>query len=203
MQRRTANARDPETRHSDLTLDCVTDAGTFEGYASLFEREDLGHDVIKRGAFRASLAKRGASGLRMLFQHDPGQPIGTWDRVYEDARGLFVRGRLTLASSRARDVHALMRSGAIDGLSIGFRTITGVRDPRSRIRRLMELDLWEISVVTFPMMPEARVEGVKRSQPIPTESCLGRTKAEAFLVGQLAEAAHLLRKPRDGARHGI
>jgi uncharacterized protein len=135
--------------------------GTFEGYASVFNRRDLGSDVIQPGAFRSSLAARGTAGIRMLFQHDPAQPIGVWERLYEDARGLYARGRLTTEVAKARDVLALMRSGAIDGLSIGFRAVKGRRDARTGIRNLAEIDLWEISVVTFPMQPDARVNGVK------------------------------------------
>jgi uncharacterized protein len=135
--------------------------GTFEGYASVFNRRDMGADVVLPGAFRASLAARGAGGIRMLFQHDPAQPIGVWERLYEDARGLYARGRLTTEVTRAREVLALMRSGAIDGLSIGFRAVKGRRDARSGVRSLAEIDLWEISIVTFPMLPEARIESVK------------------------------------------
>jgi HK97 family phage prohead protease len=143
----------------DVTLD-----GCFEGYASLFGREDLGRDIMMPGAFRESLAHRGAAGIRMLFQHDPNQPIGTWVRIYEDARGLFVRGRLATEVAKAREILSLMRAGAIDGLSIGFRAVRGKRDARSGVRRLEKVDLWEISVVTFPMQPEARVSSVK-AQP--------------------------------------
>ncbi len=135
--------------------------GTFEGYASIFNRRDMGADIVLPGAFRASLASRGGGGIRMLFQHDPAQPIGVWERIYEDARGLYVRGRLTTEVARAREVLALMRSGAIDGLSIGFRAVKGRRDARTGIRMLAEIDLWEVSVVTFPMMPEARISSVK------------------------------------------
>jgi uncharacterized protein len=135
--------------------------GTFEGYASIFNRRDMGADVVLPGAFRNSLATRGAGGIRMLFQHDPAQPIGVWERLYEDARGLYARGRLTTEVAKAREVLALMRSGAIDGLSIGFRAVKGRRDARTGIRNLAEIDLWEISVVTFPMLPEARVGAVK------------------------------------------
>lgn len=139
----------------------VASNGTFEGYASLFYRVDFGKDVILPGAFRKSLARRGARGIRMLFQHDANQPIGVWDEITEDGRGLFVKGRLMLDVARAQEVHSLMRAGALDGLSIGFRAVDGRRDRKSGIRRLSEIDLWEISIVTFPMHPEARVASVK------------------------------------------
>lgn len=144
----------------------IAEDGSFTGYAALFGRVDLGRDLILPGAFAGSLAERGAGGVRMLFQHDPAEPIGTWLDLTEDATGLKVSGQLTLDVARAREVLALMRAGAIDGLSIGFRTVEGRTDPRSRIRRLARIDLWEISIVTFPMQPEARIASVKRADTI-------------------------------------
>jgi HK97 family phage prohead protease len=137
--------------------------GLFEGYASLFGVADLGRDVVEPGAFRESLARRGMRGIKLLWQHDPGEPIGRWLSLAEDARGLKVRGQLNLAVGRAREIHALMREGAIDGLSIGFRTERARTDGKSGLRRLAKIDLWEISVVTFPMLPGARVGAVKRT----------------------------------------
>lgn len=139
----------------------ISDAGAFEGYASLFHLADLGKDVVAPGAFAASLARRGARGIKLLWQHDPGEPIGRWLSVGEDRTGLFVRGQLSLGVARARDIHALMRDGAVDGLSIGFRPSRQRLDPRTGLRRLIEIDLWEISLVTFPMLPQARVSAVK------------------------------------------
>ena len=189
-----------ETKLLDLTLNSVSNAGVFEGYASLFDKLDLGRDVISPGAFRASLGTRGTHGVRMLFQHDPAEPLGTWDRIYEDARGLFVRGRLTLDASKAREIYALMKAGAIDGLSIGFRAVTGARDKRTGVRRLTEIDLWEISIVTFPMMPGARVDAVKGidCSRITNRSADGVivARAQAVIVAQLEEATRLIRSPR-------
>ena len=144
--------------------------GLIEGYASLFDAEDLGHDVVLPGAFRQSIAARGAGGVRMLFQHDPAEPIGTWTSLVEDARGLFVRGRLATGASRARDLLALLAAGAIDGLSIGFRTLRARRDRVRGLRFVEKIDLWEISIVTFPLLPGARVSAVKsapRAAPPP------------------------------------
>lgn len=135
--------------------------GAFEGYASLFGVEDQGRDVVMPSAFRASLARRGTHEVRMLFQHDPAQPVGVWDEIREDARGLHVRGRLIEEVTRAAELLALMRAGALDGLSIGFRARKAMRDTRTGQRRLYEIDLWEISIVTFPMLPGARVSSVK------------------------------------------
>ncbi|MDF2621124.1 MAG: phage prohead protease, family [Xanthobacteraceae bacterium] len=152
-----------QTKAHPGALATIEPDGSFEGYAALFGRVDLGRDLILPGAFARSLTERGTGGVRMLFQHDPAEPIGTWLSLREDAVGLHVRGRLTLDVARAREVLALMRAGAIDGLSIGFRTVEGRTDPRSRVRRLSRIDLWEVSVVTFPMQPDARIAGVKRA----------------------------------------
>jgi HK97 family phage prohead protease len=154
-----ALARETKFAPGDLTE--VEADGGFAGYASLFGEADLGRDVVMPGAFAASIAKRGAGGIRMLFQHDPAAPIGVWREIREDARGLFVRGRLMTEVARAREVLALMRAGAVDGLSIGFRTVRARSDAKSGVRRLLEVDLWEISIVTFPLLPAARVSSVK------------------------------------------
>lgn len=138
--------------------------GVFEGYASLFGVADLGKDVVMPGAFAESLKKRDAGAVRLLWQHDPATPIGRWLAIEEDRRGLRVRGRLNLAVERARDIHALLRDGAIDGLSIGFRVERARVERPTGLRRLEKLDLWEISVVTFPMLPGARVETVKHTR---------------------------------------
>ena len=150
-----------EVKFLSLDLKRVDVDGTFEGYASVFNREDMSRDVVAPGAFAESLARRGPSGVKMLFQHDANQPIGVWTSLQEDARGLFAQGRLMPEVAKAREVHALMRGGALDGLSIGFRTVKGRRDRVSGVRRLEKIDLWEISVVTFPLLPEARVSALK------------------------------------------
>jgi HK97 family phage prohead protease len=136
-------------------------AGSFSGYASLFGVMDLGRDVVMPGAFRHSLARRGAGGIRLLWQHEPDKPIGRWTGLAEDGRGLKVEGRLDLDLPLGREVHQLMRRGLVDGLSIGYRTESERRDPATGLRRLEAVDLWEISLVTFPMLPQARVTAVK------------------------------------------
>jgi len=126
------------------------------GYASLFDQADHSGDIVRRGAFAASLRRRAASGVRMLFQHDAGEPVGVWDAIEEDSRGLYVRGRILGDAPRGRAALALVRNGAVDGLSIGFRTIRAQPRPGGG-RELLELDLWEVSVVTFPMLAGARL----------------------------------------------
>jgi HK97 family phage prohead protease len=160
-------------------LDAVDVDGLFEGYASLFGVADLGKDVVMPGAFTDCLKKRDASAIRLLWQHDPATPIGRWLTVEEDRRGLRVRGKLNLAVERARDIHALMREGAVDGLSIGFRVERARAERPTGLRRLEKLDLWEISVVTFPMLPGARVETVKQAPP-DLPSTIRKTAARLF-----------------------
>ncbi|HEY0925650.1 HK97 family phage prohead protease [Brevundimonas sp.] len=125
-----------------------------EGYASLWGVADLNRDVVVRGAFRESLARTGADGVRMLHQHEGRAVVGVWDRIIEDDRGLFVRGRIMDWSAEARFAGALARAGAMHGLSIGFRAVRARRDGALRV--LTAVDLWEISLVTFPMLPGAR-----------------------------------------------
>lgn len=136
----------------------LVDGATIEGYASYFGRQDQGGDVVQQGAYRASLEALKAAGRRvkMLWQHDPAQPIGVWDEVFEDETGLYVKGRILPNIDRGREALELIEAGAIDGLSIGYRTKRAGKNDKGQ-RLLSELELWEVSVVTFPMLPEARV----------------------------------------------
>lgn len=136
----------------------LTEGHVIEGYASLFGMTDQGGDAVLPGAFSASLARLAAKGdkVRMLWQHDPTRPIGVWDDIREDETGLWVKGRLLSEVAKAREAAALIQAGAIDGLSIGYRTIRAARDQKGR-RALAEVELWEVSLVTFPMLPEAKV----------------------------------------------
>ncbi|WP_296761844.1 HK97 family phage prohead protease [Sediminimonas sp.] len=139
----------------DLT---VSDTAGIAGYASLFGAPDQGGDVVAPGAYGASLKRLAGDGRRvkMLWQHDPTQPIGIWDEVREDARGLYVRGRILDSVEKGREAAALIAAGAIEGLSIGYRTLRAARGDDGR-RLLKELELWEVSLVTFPMLSSARV----------------------------------------------
>ncbi|MEL6587056.1 MAG: HK97 family phage prohead protease [Pseudomonadota bacterium] len=136
----------------------LTDGAEISGYASWFGVEDTGNDVVEAGAYCDSLARLAAEGrsVKMLWQHDPAQVIGVWDEVREDGRGLFVKGRLLPGVEKAREAAALIEAGALDGLSIGYTVKRAVKDIQGR-RLLKELELWEVSLVTFPMLPSARV----------------------------------------------
>ena len=143
----------------------VTDGSEISGYASLFELKDQGGDRVAKGAYSASLAALASKGrtVKMLWQHDPAQPIGVWDEVRSDARGLWVKGRILDSTQCGREAVALIGAGAIDGLSIGYRTVRATKDDKGH-RVLTELDLWEVSLVTFPMLANARVSG-KADEP--------------------------------------
>lgn len=144
----------------------------FAGYASLFNVTDLSGDRVLMGAFHRSLQARGAAGIRMLWNHDPAEPIGVWTTIHEDAKGLRVEGRLTPDVDRADGLAALLRDSAVDGLSIGFHTIRAdcsksAKPVTGKGRRLIEIDLWEISLVAFPMQPGARVDRVMPATAMP------------------------------------
>lgn len=131
----------------------------FSGYASLFSLADLCGDIIERGAFAASL-KRGGT-VRMLWQHQADNPIGVWTKIAEDQRGLYVEGQLAAGVARADEAWHLLSRGALDGLSIGFRAIRSKKSTATGKRHILEAELWEISLVTFPMLPQARITAVQ------------------------------------------
>lgn len=163
--------RAPETK--DTSLRCerrsygmsvrAADDGSVEGYGSVFGQKDAYDDVIQPGAFSASLKEHRAAGTMpaMLWQHDPSEPIGVWTEMAEDAKGLHVRGRIVMESERGRAAHALLKAGALNGLSIGFVAREWVYDRESEVRTLLGIDLWEVSMVTFPAQRQARVTSVK------------------------------------------
>lgn len=149
--------------HGIVQLDTksVGEDGTFHGYASLFGVTDLGRDVVQPGAFRKSLAQKPAPRVRMLREHNQAEPIGVWLEIVEDTKGLRVTGKLVLDTAKGRETHALLKAGALDGLSIGYRTKSARLDKAKGVRLLDEVELHEISIVTFGMLPAATVEAVK------------------------------------------
>ncbi len=164
----------------------LTDGTGIEGYASLFDQPDQGGDVVAKGAYAASLRSLGEEGRRvkMLWQHDPAQPIGVWEEVREDARGLYVKGRVLDGTQKGREAITLIEAGAIDGLSIGYRTVKATKTENGQ-RMLKELELWEVSLVTFPMLPSARVAA--KGEP-PDDEVILRDMAAAFEDARLEMA---------------
>lgn len=149
-------------------------AGLFEGYASVFNGVDAYRDMILRGAFNATLGQWREKGRLppLLWAHDPGAlPLGRWLEMREDGRGLFVRGQFALETQPGREAHALVKMGALSGLSIGYRPVKARRDPTSGINRLSEIDLAEVSLVNRPADDAARVLSVKAAQ---VRRCAGR-----------------------------
>jgi len=135
------------------------ESGTFEGYASVWNETDSYGDTIKPGAFKRTLSKRGAA-PSMFWNHDPDQPIGVWTDLAEDARGLKVKGKLVTETVRGAEALALLKAGAISGLSIGFRAVRSERGPNGG-RVLTEIELVEISLVSLPAASKARITNVK------------------------------------------
>ena len=155
-----------EHKYAQLAGDLTVEDGTvIAGYASVFGRTDQSGDRVDAGAYAASLKRLTAKGgtVKMLWQHDPNQPIGVWDEVREDGKGLWVKGRILTDVAKGREAAALVAAGAIDGLSIGYRTVRAQKNDKGG-RTLSELELWEVSLVTFPMLPDARV-GAKGECP--------------------------------------
>lgn len=198
----TSIAAAPARKRSSLPIAVkeVAQDGTFEGYGSVFGVLDAVGDVVAPGAYAASL-ERYAGEARMpklLWQHDPWSPIGVWLEMREDARGLWCRGRLILDVERGREAYALLKAGAVDALSIGFEALeVEFADPDdyeakyghpmliggpacNQVRVLKAIDLWEVSLVTFPACEPARIESVKASPAldvVPLALALARRQA--------------------------
>jgi HK97 family phage prohead protease len=148
--------------------------GTLEGYASKFNIIDRGGDVVMPNAFSASLSdwRRKDQPVPMLWCHNPDQPIGVWTELAENDKGLKVKGELVMEVAKAQEAHALVKRGAVGGLSIGFVTKESDIDKASGARRLKKIDLWEVSLVTIPALPEATITGVKGFEPEEMERLL-------------------------------
>lgn len=177
------------------------DVATFTGYGSKFGNIDNGRDMVVKGAFEESISAKGPGKIKMLWQHDPGQPIGVWTDMKEDGQGLKVSGKLLLSIQKAKEAYEMMKAGIVDGLSIGFRTMKESYDTEKGgrgYRKIEKADLWEISLVTFPMNPKATVMAVKT---MPTDRELeAMLRDEAGLSNRDAKAALSIFKKtlRDG-----
>jgi len=146
----------------------LSENGEFEGYASIYGNIDLGGDIVQAGAFDESLRTRGANKVKMLLHHDTRRVIGVWDQISSDAKGLFVKGHLMLGVQDGKETHELMKAGALDGLSIGYRTQDYSYDRDNEIRTILKAELMETSIVTFPMNQQAMISAVKGEQGIQT-----------------------------------
>jgi HK97 family phage prohead protease len=148
----------------------LDDEGTFSGYGSVFDVEDLGGDIVARGAFTETLATHAKNGTMpaLLWQHDSDKPIGVYTEMKEDSHGLYVEGQICLDSVLGKEAYALLKMGALSGLSIGYWPKKWEWDEDEWTRTLTEVELWETSMVTFPMNPSARIESVKALEDIST-----------------------------------
>ena len=143
-----------------LELKALEESGRFAGYASVFDVVDNQRDVMLPGAFAQTLAGRAAE-IRLLWQHEVKEPIGVIEHIFEDGRGLYVEGRLLLEVARAREAYALLKAGALRGLSIGYSPVRYRIDPENGVRMLAAVQLWEVSLVTFPANAASRITVVK------------------------------------------
>lgn len=162
MNRKHSVAR--KSRDFTFKIKAVESDGFFSGYGSVFGVIDSYREIVAPGAFAASLVDSQAKGrkLPVLWQHRGDMPLGVYDKLEEDDRGLYVEGHLLIADvAQAKETHALMKAGAVSGLSIGYYVLADSYDEKERIRTLTKLDLQEVSVVTFPANDEARVDAIK------------------------------------------
>jgi len=157
-----------ETKHFDVGFEikAVNADGTVEGYGSVFGVKDSYADVIQKGAFVQSIKthRESKSMPALLWQHDASQPIGIWTEMSEDDNGLMLKGKLAMDTVKGKEAHALLKMGAINGLSIGFMTKQSKFDEKTEVRTLTEVELWEVSLVTFPANTKARVTQVKAAE---------------------------------------
>lgn len=173
--------------------------GHIEGYGSVFNIRDRGGDIVVKGAFSASLEERMP---KMLYNHDPAKVIGMWDEAYEDERGLRLRGRINMDTQQGREVYSNLKMGALDGLSIGYRTTSA--EPKANARMIKAADLYEVSVVSIPMNPQSTVDAVKAAEMSPSEmerrlrdAGCSRSVAAALMAGGW-KAVQNLRDAGDG-----
>lgn len=153
-----------ERKDFNFEIKAVNDDGFFSGYASVFGNEDSYGDIVVKGAFADTLAEWQAKGRfpPCLWNHKTDEPIGIYTVMQEDEKGLYVEGRLLVNDVvRAKEVHALMKVKAVDGMSIGYSTIKRNVDANTGITELLELKLWENSIVTFPANDLSRIGAVK------------------------------------------
>jgi len=170
-----------QVRSFALQIKATGDDGSIEGYGSVFGVRDNYDDVIAAGAFLATLAAHKAAGTMpaMLWQHDGCQPIGIWTEMVEDAKGLRIKGQLALETTLGKEAHALLKMGALNGLSIGFISKQWAYDRESEVRTLTEIDLWEVSLVTFPANEKARITNVKSASDLATPKDAERVLRDA------------------------
>lgn len=144
----------------NFEIKSIDEDGTFAGYASVFHVVDSQNDVVKPGAFRESLKSR-KTPVRLLWQHQWDSPIGIIESLFEDGRGLYMKGKLLMDVAQAREAYTLLKAGVVKGLSIGYSVKYATKNPATGVRALHTVDLWEVSLVTMPANEAALVTVVK------------------------------------------
>lgn len=200
---------DLKTGGQRLIVKDVGEDGSFEGYGSVFGVKDAYREIVVPGAFKKSLAEHKSAGTlpAMLWQHRPDKPIGAYTDVEEDKKGLFVRGQLSLETQAGKEAYVLLKAGALNGLSIGYELVKSEYDSEKRERTLTEIDLWEVSLVTFPANGKARIDNVKGNfADMDRFADVERHLREAYGVSQseataiVAKCKELDRKHREDAK---
>ncbi|CAB4176365.1 COG3740 Phage head maturation protease [uncultured Caudovirales phage] len=171
-------------------LKALNEEGVFEGYGSVFGNLDTYADVVAPGAFKRSLREHKKSGTMpaMLWQHNPSEPIGVWTSMKEDSTGLYVSGQLAVKTDKGSMAYELLKMKALTGMSIGYETVQSTIDDKNKTRTLTDLNLWEVSLVTFPANGEARVQSVKAQEAIDQIKSL--SDAEDFLRDSCSLSRH-------------
>ena len=189
------------TLDAPFELKNLNSAGIFSGYGSVYDVVDQGDDIVAAGAFADSLTSHNSKGTMpaLLWQHRTGDPIGAYTRMSEDPRGLFVEGQLALKTQRGAEAYELLKMKAVSGLSIGFMTREDSYDQKTGIRTVKKADLWEVSLVTFPMNDAARVDQVKAIPDFQSVSDVERFLRDAASLSK-KEAATLTSKVVDMLR---
>lgn len=159
-----ASMRERKKLACHLELKSMDNMGRFAGYASVFNVVDNQRDVVVRGAFSRTVKGR-VGEIKLLWQHQQDEPIGVFEQMFEDSRGLYVEGKLLLGMQRAQEAHILLKAGALSGLSIGYSPLRYTINSKSGVRTLSEVELWEVSLVTFPANDAANVTVVKSAEP--------------------------------------
>ena len=166
-----ASMRERKHLQFPLMIKSIDGEGRFAGYASVFDVVDSQRDIILPGAFAQTLKGR-TGDIKLLWQHQQDEPIGTFTKLFEDRHGLYAEGQLLLGVRRAKEAFMLLKSGAVNGLSIGYSPVHYTIDDATGIRTLSEVDLWEISVVTFPANAAANMTVVKSAGKNPQRQLL-------------------------------
>lgn len=181
-----------KTLDCDFELKSISDGGAFEGYGSVFGVKDSYDEIVAPGAFTESLTTQKSAGKMpsLLWQHRASEPIGVYTSMSEDSIGLKVSGQLALKTARGAEAYELLKMKAISGLSIGYVIRDHSDDRVTGVRTLKKVDLWEVSLVTFPANDASRISGVKTIETIESlrdaerylrDSGMSRTEAVAFI----------------------